>query len=597
MFATDKNPKNIYIMRKFTTTIALAAMALFGAANTISAQEQESSVGKFKVIEGISYNTNSPNGTWLGYTSDKKAIIYNLTTEKKYEYTATEDTNYYLQTINDNGLAIGQYNNKPAYWTEKKGWVNLPLGKFGEESTGNAEQAYNDGSFIVGNIDYKINGVLYWLPVIWYFNEETQEYEDVVELPYQEKDILGLQAQGMYIRGGISDDGNKIFGRFIDRSGLNYYPVIWNYEGDKKWNYEVRFVDQLINEEEELPVRPVFEGTTPDPYDYMSDEEKAAFDAALKAYEDSMEVYRESYDQELLPKYNPNRYKESYFGDDQDGQDRHNEYLAAMEEYKKNVEEYNKLLQEYKTKYDLFFKDTTFYMVGLNLSDNGKYAATICKYSTDKKNQMGTTVLLDLENDEIHFIPALFGDREYSAPSAVLDDGTVFHFGPKVAGRSINERTYVWNRNMTESINVEEWVKEKSGLAYEEISERMTLEGEPHFAIVSCKDGHILKGHTLMSSYGMLTWTADLAAYDDYVSVKETNNEPVITVWPNPATDIINVKAEEVEYMQLFDLEGKAIRYISGENTMNVSDIASGLYILKVKSGNTIGIKKVRIQR
>lgn len=584
-------------MRKFTKTITFAAMTLLGA-TTIWAQE-ESAVGKFRVFENISYNKNSPNGEWLAYSQQGYVSIINLKTNEEYNYPPEDgEYGYYvLQTITDDGLAAGSVNNRPAYWTPEKEWTMLPIEE--KETLGfcNAEHVYKDGSFILGDIDDKMGDLSYSFPVIWYFNQETNSYDSPVVLPYQKEDILGLQAQGMYIRGGITEDGSKFFGRFIDNSGANYYPVTWERKGEKEWEYKLHFVDQLVNTDMEAPVYPVSEKEYPNSYDWMSDEEKELFDNDMNAYKDSMQMYYDTGDMNYLPKYNPDLNKDSYFGEDQDAQDRYKEYLDAMDEYNKYMEEYNRKLQEYFAQYDLFFKDTTFAMSDLVMSDNGKYAVTRCMFTPNKREYYETPVLLDLENEEMHFVPRVFEDNPIAASVAlsVLDDGTVFHYGPLM---DINPETYVWKQGMEKSIKMEEWIKSKSQKAYDEITARMTLNGNINLMLVeSRKEGNILRGYAFLSDYGELSWIADLKAYDDYISVRNTKNEPVITVWPNPATDIINVKADNVEYMQLFDLEGKSIRYINGANTMNVSDLGNGLYILKVKAGNTIGIRKINIAR
>lgn len=598
MFAIDIDPKNIYIMKKFTTTIAFAAMFLLSATTTISAQENESLVGKFKVYEKVSYTISSPNGEWLGLSIPGLVTIYNTKTDETYKYIGNEENYYVIQTITDNGLATGSFNWQPAYWTKENEWTLLPLGEGELLGSGNAEQAFNEGSFIVGNIDKNLNGEKYWIPVIWYYNENSQTYDEPFILPYQEKDIIGLQAQGMYIRGGISEDGNRIFGRMIDRSGFNQYPTTWDKKEDNSWECNVHFVDQLINADAETPQKPVFDQTVPDPYDWMTDTEKDLFNKALEAFEDSMQTYFDTGDVNFIPKYDPNYSKQDFFNKDQDGTDRYNEYLAALEQYKEDVKNFNKLLEKYNIEYDKFFRDTTFSMTDIYMSDNGKYAIVKGIYSPDKTKSFTTPVLLDLENEEMHFIPVIFedtyNDDSYSVGLTILDDGTVFHFAPV---RGVNPETYVWRKGMKESIKIEEWIKSKSVQAYNEITERMTLNGKINLAfVVSHGKGNLLLGCSLRSDYKDLTWTADLAAYDDYLSVKDIQNKPSINIWPNPATDMIYINSEDmIEYMQLFDLEGKTIRNTYKNNSMNVSDLPSGLYILKVKAGNTIAIKKVSI--
>lgn len=76
------------------------------------------------------------------------------------------------------------------------------------------------------------------------------------------------------------------------------------------------------------------------------------------------------------------------------------------------------------------------------------------------------------------------------------------------------------------------------------------------------------------------------------------NNE--IKLFPNPATDVINVSSSilTVNSLKLVDLNGRVVmeRSIQNENAfLNVSDVASGIYLLNVTAGDTISTKRVII--
>lgn len=549
--------------------------------------QEESKIGKFHLFEGETYPIQSPNGEWLGYSNDGTVGIYNVISEEKYIYEEETDKYFVLQTINNDGTAAGSVNWLPAYWTPQAEWTELSIGTGENNGTCNAEQVFHDGSFIVGNVDKKINDFNFWIPVIWYYNQETQSYDEPIILPYDEKDPTNMQAQGIYVRGGIAEDGHQFVGRFIDWGGTNYYPVVWTNKEGKTWEHEMPFVDQLVNLDEEVPVFPELTAEYPDAYTFMNDEEKAAYDEAFKAYNDSLSIYYETGNMDYVPKYNPEVYKDTYFSDSQEGQDRKAEYNKALEDYNKAAEEFNQKFMEYGVKYDLFFKDTILVMTDMHASNTGKYMATRCMYSTDKVNNFEVPVLLDLENEEIHFVPT----PTTTVPFAVLNDGTVFHYGPVFTEEA---RTYVWKKGMKESITIEEWIKSRSVEAFENITENLNS----GLGIVTSRgEGNILKGYPdALSPLGSMTWIADLSAYDDYTGInKVENDEPSIGITVDRSANRIDVLSNEVDFMQLYDIDGRILRICDNTDFMDISGINNGIYILKIKSGNVIAVKKIKL--
>ena len=72
-----------------------------------------------------------------------------------------------------------------------------------------------------------------------------------------------------------------------------------------------------------------------------------------------------------------------------------------------------------------------------------------------------------------------------------------------------------------------------------------------------------------------------------------------LSVFPNPTSDYINIEYSGTEklYVEVLDIIGKRISYqqISNRQQINVSDIASDLFIVKVSDENQklLGIVKV----
>jgi large repetitive protein len=95
-----------------------------------------------------------------------------------------------------------------------------------------------------------------------------------------------------------------------------------------------------------------------------------------------------------------------------------------------------------------------------------------------------------------------------------------------------------------------------------------------------CKD---LAGNTIQSGFtnsnGWKFTTTSITGLEN-----ETTNQS-ITVWPNPVQNELNIQVEGLISAEIFDMTGVEVTK-GNSNTMNVSDLASGVYILNVKTSN-----------
>lgn len=68
-----------------------------------------------------------------------------------------------------------------------------------------------------------------------------------------------------------------------------------------------------------------------------------------------------------------------------------------------------------------------------------------------------------------------------------------------------------------------------------------------------------------------------------------------IVIGPNPATDIISISNIESEKysVEIFDMIGNSILKISNQNTIDISFIASGIYLVNVQQGNQSQTQKL----
>ena len=84
---------------------------------------------------------------------------------------------------------------------------------------------------------------------------------------------------------------------------------------------------------------------------------------------------------------------------------------------------------------------------------------------------------------------------------------------------------------------------------------------------------------------------------------KSAYHSNTISVYPNPTTDVLHIQSEKnivLSNCVLWDVTGKEILLTPSENnTINVSSLATGLYILYVKDeiGEVVYSQKIQIIR
>jgi hypothetical protein len=79
---------------------------------------------------------------------------------------------------------------------------------------------------------------------------------------------------------------------------------------------------------------------------------------------------------------------------------------------------------------------------------------------------------------------------------------------------------------------------------------------------------------------------------EDYSRIMELQNSSIygrISIYPNPATQILTVETEAVAAYSIYDLQGKVVlkgNLQSGKNILNISGIAKGFYTIKIGDYN-----------
>ena len=77
-------------------------------------------------------------------------------------------------------------------------------------------------------------------------------------------------------------------------------------------------------------------------------------------------------------------------------------------------------------------------------------------------------------------------------------------------------------------------------------------------------------------------------------SITEIKSSFEVVVYPNPSSGIINIETkEELTSISLFSISGKELIKTLNTNQIDISKLASGVYVLKMNSVNGVVEKKI----
>jgi len=77
------------------------------------------------------------------------------------------------------------------------------------------------------------------------------------------------------------------------------------------------------------------------------------------------------------------------------------------------------------------------------------------------------------------------------------------------------------------------------------------------------------------------------------LSVLEFETDANISVYPNPATEIINVSGEDIQQVSIYDMSGRQVSTAKNINTISVSNLSKGTYLVRVLTANGESTHKV----
>ena len=99
---------------------------------------------------------------------------------------------------------------------------------------------------------------------------------------------------------------------------------------------------------------------------------------------------------------------------------------------------------------------------------------------------------------------------------------------------------------------------------------------------------------------GLERGRASLTRQQDYVSLNQNNQ---LEAFPNPVQDVLNIRVsgnEKVSEIRLFDVNGRMVMNKKTSATtaqLNVASLNSGIYLIKVMSGDKVISSKKIVKR
>lgn len=528
----------------------------------------------------------SANGKWAVGSTQGIGYFLNAQTKNLTLFNDPEMM-YDIYGITNAGVAVGAYTatgvaggvRTPCYITEEGDIVELPF-----KDSGVGMGCSRDGSIIVGNTNQ--NGEVN-KPVVWYRNA-SGEYNEYDELSFEYMGYDKRPNQSTWVM-GVSNDGLRIYGRVIDASGSIYWPVIWERSSaaSRDWTYKRLCKDYCFNTDEICPEWPQYKPEKPDPAEYFSEEEFAAFNHALELYNDSVEKASWTIPAEErgpYPTYNPEEHVTDFFDvTTSEGIERHNRYANDYNQFREDATAYNDSIALYNERYFKYVNEEKKLVIrDLAFSDNGKYLSTTTFYNA---------VVIDPQTENVTNIEGTEGFY----PTAVFDDGTVF-LGQKAVMPPLDRIPSVYKDGAL--ITFDEWLKGRSQKAYDDLIADFP---DGHFGVVFSRDpeGMTFGGFNETFDYGYKGWVMDLNAYDDFtagISDAEIAGDD-ISVSYNREAGRINITGADNADVRIFAVNGSCVCNASGvSGSLSVPSLVNGAYIVEVKAEGKVIRKKVILQ-
>lgn len=539
----------------------------------------------------------SPDGRYLTSEAYGVMVIVDTQTEEQYLY-ADDGSWTYEYTAGQgncwsrNGILVGSetYEGTPSYW-ENGEWDRLPnpderavyltcITPAGDRIVGIVSTVDADGL----PVDYTD------LVGVWE-KGDNGEWTGPVILPAPDKDFTGRipsRVTGMR----ISDDGKCIAGQFLDYSGMFPHPIIYTQDADGKWQYKV-VASHLINPEGREFPEFIDEGpVSPQPEDYLSPEQREAWNTAYQLWIES--GYSTEYP-------DPADYI------DEEGAARYNDDVTK---YNEEAEKYNEMLEAFFEVFNKMYDEMpTFLYNCVFMTAGGTHLAVTNTYSVadDPTDPWSASTY--------HAVPYLI-DLVADTHTTHQHDVHPIHINELSADGTMVGYTESAFRNTVVKVPGGEWlpleqlIKEKAPETYAWMEENMfhdymyadpwtgeEVSGthEPFTGVAVCTPD--LKH---FATYAENYWDFDDPSYVYSYHIPTPELSGIIGVAADKATLTVKVlkggyiTLSETADLEVFDMQGRALFSAKGVSGNVATSLPEGLYTVKAKAGNhTVVLKAI----
>lgn len=549
-----------------------------------------------ELIQGFAISAVSPDGRFITSEANGTIIIRDMQTEEMWAYEGDYTLDYSTGHGNcwsRTGVMVGStnYDGDAAYWVNGE-WKNIESASKYTMAFTNAITA--DAKYICGDVTNLDNTLGYdglmMVPVLWADLDGDMVYETETLLPHPDKDFFDRNPQ--YVNAlSISADGQVIVGQVVDCSGSYHYPIMWTKNAEGEWEYSYPGIELFNPEKLDIPVYPEEPGPSPDPTDYMTEEQKAAYEAALNTY------YESGYQEELWP--NP----ASYMSEEQVAA-----YNAAVEVYNAKAEVWNTELPIYQEKfYQILDTSVQYVFNACSISPNGRYMTQAAEKpgETFWDPSLYYGVYFDLSDGSCKVMPT---DKNVASIS-IFDDGRMLGTNYVGFGSTDPSQAYIYLPGNEDFILLYDYFKsvkpeyaawmEQNMVhdieAFDENWETVILKDVMATGTPYANDDLSLIGCNVMS-----LWEDDYEYNSAIFSglgnsgLSDVTYSKASVALKSLGEGVIAVKGE-AESVEVYDLAGRCVFSTSAPASTIETGLGSGVYVVKAtgKDGKAIVLKAI----
>ena len=242
-----------------------------------------------QIYEDVQLTTLSPNGKFALSELYDAVTLINLETGELQRFLPNETGTLVFcvgvgNCLANDGTFVGNYSlSSPATIFQNGDYMTLPSPD--PSATSHPNGITPDGRIICGTIATgrsAMDDETSLVPCVWIKGEDGK-YGMPVMLPHPTLDFTGRAPQ--YITAiQISDDGNTIAGQVLDYKGVFASPIIYTCDANGDWSYTLVHPELQNPNNIQFPPYPGDGPIMPNQEEYMTAQEKQAYDEAVNEY-------------------------------------------------------------------------------------------------------------------------------------------------------------------------------------------------------------------------------------------------------------------------------------------------------------------------